>query len=56
MWALSMVYGVTVGVVAALGGPAATVAWVGAIALGLGWTCSSALCRRTHSPGPTRDA
>ena len=46
MWALSMVYGATVGVVAILHGPAGTVAWVGAIALGLGWSISSGFARR----------
>lgn len=56
MWALSVIYGATVGIVAALGGPVATVAWVGAIALGLGWTLSSALCRQSGSPGQARDA
>lgn len=56
MWALSVVYGATVGIVAVLGGPVATVAWVGAVALGLGWTLSSALCHRTGNPGQARDA
>lgn len=56
MWALSVIYGATVGIVAALGGPVATVAWVGAIALGLGWTLSSALCRHSDVPGQARDA
>jgi hypothetical protein len=56
MWALSIVYGVTVGIVATLGGPVGTVAWVGAVALGLGWTVSSAFLPRGDSPGQTGDA
>ena len=55
MWALSVVYGATVGIVAALGGPVSTVAWVGAIALGLGWTLSSALFSGRDSSGRARD-
>jgi hypothetical protein len=55
MWALSIVYGAMVGIVAALGGPVVTFAWIGAIALGLGWTLSSAFCRH-DSPGQTQDA
>lgn len=41
MWALSVVYGFTVAIVGGLGGPVGTVAWVGALSLGLGWTLSS---------------
>jgi hypothetical protein len=55
MWALSIIYGVTCGLVATLGGPIGIVALVGAVALGLGWTLSSAFCR-SGSTGQTRDA
>jgi len=46
MSALSGVYGVTVAIVAALSGPVGTVAWIGAVVLGLGWSLSSMLPRR----------
>jgi hypothetical protein len=46
MWALSIVYGATIGIVAALHGPVGNVAWIGAIALGLGWTFSHTFARR----------
>jgi hypothetical protein len=49
MWCLSILYGVTVGVMATLGGPFATFAWVGAIALGLGWTFSSMFTKSSTS-------
>jgi hypothetical protein len=49
MWCLSILYGVTVGVMATLHGPFATFAWVGAIALGLGWTFSSMFTRGSTS-------
>ena len=43
---LSGVYGLTVAIVAVLNGPVATVAWVGAVAVGLGWSVASMLPRR----------
>jgi hypothetical protein len=46
MWALSVLYGALIGIVAALHGPVATVAWVGADGLGLGWTFSHTFARR----------
>jgi hypothetical protein len=52
MWALSVCYGAAIGVVAALHGPVGQVAWIGAIALGLGWTFSSVFGRREESERP----
>lgn len=46
MSALSGVYGVTVAIVATLNGPVASVAWIGAVAVGLGWSLASMLPRR----------
>jgi predicted MFS family arabinose efflux permease len=46
MWALSIAYGATIGIVAALHGPVGQVAWIGAIALGLGYSVSSVFARR----------
>jgi hypothetical protein len=46
MWALSVTYGALIGIVAALHGPVGQVAWIGAIALGLGYTFSSVFARR----------
>jgi hypothetical protein len=51
MWWLSIVYAVSVGIMFMLASPfaAVTFAWVGAIALGLGWTLRAALTRRASS-------
>lgn len=51
MWWISIVYGVTVGLmfILASSSVAVTVAWVGAIAVGLGWTLARALTRRVSS-------
>jgi hypothetical protein len=38
-----------VGILGALNGPVATFAWVGAIAIGLGWTFSSMLTKGSTS-------
>jgi hypothetical protein len=46
MWALSVIYGVTVAILGAMHGPAGSFAWIGAIALGLGWSFSSVFGRR----------
>jgi F420-0:gamma-glutamyl ligase len=49
MWALSVMYGVAIGIIATLGDPVGTVAWIGAVGLGLGWSFSSVLTRRDAS-------
>jgi hypothetical protein len=51
MWWVSILYGVTCGIMFGLASTvaAATFAWVGAIAVGLGWTLSSTLARRASS-------
>jgi hypothetical protein len=51
MWWVSIVYGVTCGLMFTLASSfaAVTFAWVGAIAVGLGWTLSSTLFRRAPS-------
>jgi hypothetical protein len=46
MWALSVIYGVTVAILGAFHGPVGTFAWIGAIALGLGWSFISVFGRR----------
>jgi hypothetical protein len=46
MRALSLVYGVTIVVLAALHGPVGSFAWIGAIALGLGWGFSEIFSRQ----------
>jgi hypothetical protein len=51
MWMLSVLYGSLIGIVAALHGPVGAVAWIGAIALGLGWSFSSVLGRRESREG-----
>jgi type IV secretory pathway VirB2 component (pilin) len=56
MWALSVTYGALIGIVAALHGPVATVAWVGAIALGLGWTFSHTFTRREAQDSREEDS
>jgi hypothetical protein len=45
MTCIGIVYGITVAVVAGLGGPAGTVAWVGACVVGAGWAVSAILSR-----------
>jgi hypothetical protein len=45
MVCLGVVYGMAVGIVGALGGPAGTVALVGACVVGAGWAVSAILTR-----------
>jgi hypothetical protein len=53
MWCLSVLYGVTCGVLAILHGPFVTFAWVGALALGLGWTFTSMFIKSAAGRGTT---
>jgi hypothetical protein len=46
MRVLSMAYGVTIVILAALHGPVGSFAWIGAIALGLGWGFSEIFSRQ----------
>jgi hypothetical protein len=54
MWALSVIYGVTVAILGAFHGPVGAFAWIGAIALGLGWSFTSVFSRRERC-GPAEE-